>query len=230
MLLIGPPGTGKSHLAAAIGLALIEHGFRVLFTRTTDLTQRLQRARRDLTLEAAIAKLDKHHLLILDDFAYVTKDQAETSVLFELIAAESIRLDQGRAAAHERVGDAPAEQVIAGKERVLQWAGSELGEQEAAEQRAGTARKPLVHPDDRTVVLLYLLLPQRQAGDHGNVEVAFDAHPGCRSSSTRSGVMGASRRRSAPGRNAFIALRMAKNRPMPYIRGGSPTALAPSGP
>ena len=39
-----------------------------------------------LTLEAAIAKLDKYHLLILDDLAYVTKDQAETSVLFELIA------------------------------------------------------------------------------------------------------------------------------------------------
>jgi DNA replication protein DnaC len=38
-------------------------------------------------LEAAIAKLDKFHLLILDDLAYVTKDQAETSVLFELISA-----------------------------------------------------------------------------------------------------------------------------------------------
>ena len=38
-------------------------------------------------LEAAIAKLDKYHLLILDDLAYVTKDQAETSVLFELISA-----------------------------------------------------------------------------------------------------------------------------------------------
>ena len=38
-------------------------------------------------LEAAITKLDKYQLLILDDIAYVTKDQAETSVLFELIAA-----------------------------------------------------------------------------------------------------------------------------------------------
>ena len=38
-------------------------------------------------LEAAIAKLDKYHLLILDDLAYVTKDQAETSVVFELISA-----------------------------------------------------------------------------------------------------------------------------------------------
>jgi DNA replication protein DnaC len=59
----------------------------VLFIRTTDLVQRLQVARRDLELEAAISKLDKYQLLILDDIAYVTKDQAETSVLFELIAA-----------------------------------------------------------------------------------------------------------------------------------------------
>ena len=77
----------ESHLAAALGLALVENGWRVLFTRTTDLVQRLQIARRDLALEAAIAKLDKYHLLILDDLAYVTKDQAETSVLFELIGA-----------------------------------------------------------------------------------------------------------------------------------------------
>lgn len=87
LLLFGPPGAGKSHLAAALGLALIENGWRVLFARTTDLVQRLQLARRDLALEAAIDKLDKYHLLILDDLAYVAKDQAETSVLFELISA-----------------------------------------------------------------------------------------------------------------------------------------------
>ncbi|MER9889959.1 IS21-like element helper ATPase IstB [Mesorhizobium sp. M0114] len=87
ILLFGPPGGGKSHLAAAIGLALIENGWRVLFTRTTDLVQKLQVARRELQLESAIAKLDKFDLLILDDLAYVTKDQAEMSVLFELICA-----------------------------------------------------------------------------------------------------------------------------------------------
>ena len=81
------PAEARSHLAAALGLALVQNGRRVLFIRTTDLVQRLQVARRDLELEAAITKLDKYQLLILDDIAYVTKDQAETSVLFELIAA-----------------------------------------------------------------------------------------------------------------------------------------------
>ena len=80
-------GVGKSHLSAALGLALVENGWRVLFARASDLVQRLQVARRELALESAIAKLDRYDLLILDDIAYVTKDQAETSVLFELIAA-----------------------------------------------------------------------------------------------------------------------------------------------
>ena len=87
LMFFGPPGGGKSHLGAALGLALVENGWRVLYTRTTDLVQKLQTARQALQLEAAIAKLDKYHLLILDDLAYVTKDQAETSVLFELISA-----------------------------------------------------------------------------------------------------------------------------------------------
>ena len=83
ILLFGPPGGGKSHLSAALGLALVENGWRVMFARTTDLVQRLQVARRELALESTIAKLDRYDLLILDDLAYVTKDQAETSVLFE---------------------------------------------------------------------------------------------------------------------------------------------------
>lgn len=87
VILFGPPGGGKSHLSSAIGLSLLEKGYRVLFMRTSDLVQKLQVARRELALEAAIHRLDRFDLLILDDITYVSKDQAETSVLFELISA-----------------------------------------------------------------------------------------------------------------------------------------------
>ena len=87
LLLFGPPGVGKSHLVCAIGYGLIDRGYRVCFTRTSDLVQRLQVARREMRLPAEIAKLDRFDLLILDDLSYVRRDQAETSVLFELIAA-----------------------------------------------------------------------------------------------------------------------------------------------
>jgi DNA replication protein DnaC len=86
VLFFGRHGAGKSHLAAGLGHALLEKGRRVLFIRTRELIQQLQVANRELRLEAAIAKLDKFHLLVLDDISYVAKDQAEAGVLFELIA------------------------------------------------------------------------------------------------------------------------------------------------
>ena len=87
LILLGPPGGGKSHLSSAIGLSLLEKGWRVLFSRTSDLVQKLQVARRELALESAIQRLDRFDLLILDDITYGSKDQAESSVLFELISA-----------------------------------------------------------------------------------------------------------------------------------------------
>jgi DNA replication protein DnaC len=86
VLIFGPPGVGKSHVGCGIGHALIDAGYRVLYTRTSELVQRLQAARQSLQLPQALTKLDRYDLLILDDISYVRKDQAETSVLFELIA------------------------------------------------------------------------------------------------------------------------------------------------
>jgi DNA replication protein DnaC len=85
-LIFGPPGVGKSHLGSGIGHALIDAGYRVLFMRTSEMVQRLQLARQSLQLPQTLAKLDRFDLLLLDDISYVRKDQAETSVLFELIA------------------------------------------------------------------------------------------------------------------------------------------------
>ena len=93
ILIFGPPGVGKSHVGCGIGHALIDAGYRVLYMRTSELVQRLQAARQNLQLPQALTKLDRYDLLILDDLSYVRKDQAETSVLFELIA-EALRAAQ----------------------------------------------------------------------------------------------------------------------------------------
>ena len=86
IVLFGPAGVGKTHLASAIGYRLLEKGTRVFFMPTTAMVQKLQQARRDYKLPDYLARLSRFDVLILDDIGYVKKDEAETSVLFELIA------------------------------------------------------------------------------------------------------------------------------------------------
>lgn len=85
LLIFGPSGVGKTHLAAGIGEKLVECGYRVHFSRTTELIEKLQQSKAINRLSDAIGKLDKYDCLILDDFGYVKKDQQETNILFELI-------------------------------------------------------------------------------------------------------------------------------------------------
>jgi DNA replication protein DnaC len=86
VLLIGPSGVGKSHVAAALGLHLIEQGTRVKWMPATALVQLLQQAKKELDLMAAMTRLDKYRVLIIDDIGYVKKTDSETQVLFEFIA------------------------------------------------------------------------------------------------------------------------------------------------
>jgi DNA replication protein DnaC len=83
---VGRPGAGKSHLASALGHALVEQGYPVLFTPTGALVQRLLAAKRDLRLPQELAKLDRFECLILDDIGYVQHDRDEMEVLFTLLA------------------------------------------------------------------------------------------------------------------------------------------------
>lgn len=87
LIIFGPSGVGKSHIAAAIGHQLIQEGIRVLFTSTLRLVQQLQEAHKECRLSVAIDKLSRFNVIILDDLGYVKKDMVETSVLFEFIAA-----------------------------------------------------------------------------------------------------------------------------------------------
>ena len=86
LMLFGPSGIGKTHLASAIGQGLVEQGIRVRFCSATAMVQALQIAKQALKLADALAKLDKYKLLILDDIGYVKRSEMETSVIFELIA------------------------------------------------------------------------------------------------------------------------------------------------
>ena len=86
VLLIGPSGVGKSHIAAAIAYQLIEQNVRVKWCSAVALVQSLQQAKRDLDLMTAMTRLDKYQVLIVDDIGYVKKTDAETHVLFEFIA------------------------------------------------------------------------------------------------------------------------------------------------
>jgi len=86
VLLIGPSGVGKSHIAAALGLHLIEQGIRVKWLAATDLVQQLQQAKKELDLMTFMTRLDKYRVLIIDDIGYVKKTDSETQVLFEFIA------------------------------------------------------------------------------------------------------------------------------------------------
>jgi DNA replication protein DnaC len=86
VLLIGPSGVGKSHIAAALASQLIEQNVRVKWFSAVALVQSLQQAKRDLDLMTIMTRLDKYQVLVIDDIAYVKKTDAETQVLFEFIA------------------------------------------------------------------------------------------------------------------------------------------------
>lgn len=86
LLCFGLPGRGKTHVVCAIGHHLIERGYRVLFTPTYQLVQRLLLAKRDLRLERELAALDAYPVIILDDIGYVQQDRDEMEVLFTFLA------------------------------------------------------------------------------------------------------------------------------------------------
>ena len=86
VLVFGLPGRGKTHLVSALGHELILRGYRVLFTPTYALVQKLLVAKRDLRLEKEVGRLDGFDAVILDDIGYVQQSREEMEVLFTFLA------------------------------------------------------------------------------------------------------------------------------------------------
>lgn len=86
VIAFGNPGTGKTHLLAALGHELVRQNRTVLFTPAFQIVQRLLAAKRDLRLSQELRKLDRFEALILDDIGYVQQNREEMEVLFTLLA------------------------------------------------------------------------------------------------------------------------------------------------
>jgi DNA replication protein DnaC len=86
ILIFGNPGSGKTHLIAALGHELVQQGRRVFFTPCVLLVQRLLLAKQGLWLEKELKRLDRFEALILDDLGYVQQNREEMEVLFTLLA------------------------------------------------------------------------------------------------------------------------------------------------
>ena len=86
VLAFGNPGTGKSHVVCAVGHELVNRGLQVLFVPTFRLVQRLLLAKRDLSLEGLLRRLDRFDVVILDDIGYVQQEREEMEVLFTFLS------------------------------------------------------------------------------------------------------------------------------------------------
>jgi DNA replication protein DnaC len=86
VLVFGNPGSGKTHVACAIGQEMIRGGRRVMFASCGLLVQDLLAAKRDLKLRGFLKKISRYQVMILDDIGYVQYSREEMEVLFALLA------------------------------------------------------------------------------------------------------------------------------------------------
>jgi DNA replication protein DnaC len=86
VIILGPPGVGKTHLAVGLGLAAIEHGYRVLFTTAATMVTALTRALAEGRLEDRLKVYTVPRLLIIDEIGYLPIDRTGANLFFQLIS------------------------------------------------------------------------------------------------------------------------------------------------
>jgi DNA replication protein DnaC len=87
VIIMGPVGTGKTHLAQALGMLGCQRQKKVCFIRTNDLLNQFHQAKADETWSALFKRYTKYDILILDDFGLKTLSPEQSTDLYDLIAA-----------------------------------------------------------------------------------------------------------------------------------------------
>jgi DNA replication protein DnaC len=82
----GPPGTGKTHLATALGLKACQHGYRVAFATAQEWVSRLEQAQDRNQLESELRRLERYHLLVVDEVGYLPLERHAANLLFALVS------------------------------------------------------------------------------------------------------------------------------------------------